>query len=90
MNYFISCNLLNNIRDLSLLQADEIQNEQEDNWTSQLDIEVCIINHHCNFGVHVYFIRNLSINNMRLKLGKNEETFKKHRQTVFQIVNRKK
>ena len=31
-------------------------------------------------------MRNISIRNMRLKLGKNEETFKKHRQVDFQII----
>ena len=31
------------------------------------------------------FIRNKSIRNMRLKLGKNYETFKKHKQAEFHI-----
>ena len=47
------------------------------------------------FSYHVYmgtghlrvaFVRNISIRHMRLKLGKNYETFKKHRQAEFQII----
>ena len=39
-----------------------------------------------NFVSMHFFIRNLSIRNMRLKLGENWETFKKHGQVEFQII----
>ena len=32
------------------------------------------------------FIRNKSIRNIRLKLGKNYETYKKHRQAEFHVI----
>ena len=41
------------------------------------------INEKCHFQLHAFFIRNMSIRNMRLKLGKNYEAFKEHRQSEF-------
>ena len=37
----------------------------------------------------LFFVRNMFIRNMRLKMGKNREKFKKHRQAEFQITTYK-
>ena len=44
------------------------------------------INYRVSCDVNVCFIRNMSISNLRLKFGRNYETFKKPRQAEFQIL----